>query len=82
MADTRAGKKYIKENIQYRFRGFVLDGRPSLCWEWQKFLDRDGYGQSRKGAVNYGPKIARVHIAAYLLWRGPIKNELDHLCRN
>jgi hypothetical protein len=47
----------------------------SGCWEWQGYLDRDGYGHDGKGGA---------HRSAYVAKFGPVPPgmQLDHLCRN
>lgn len=48
------------------------------CRIWQRELDRDGYGVSRRGRNSQ-----RAHVAVYLELVGPIPagHELDHDCR-
>jgi hypothetical protein len=51
----------------------------SGCWEWQNYLDKGGYGQSR----GFGVRTS-AHRISYLAFCGPIPEglQLDHLCRN
>lgn len=53
--------------------------RTESCWLWQRYCDRNGYGQvGRDGRVVY------AHRAAYEMFVGEIPPGLviDHLCRN
>lgn len=49
------------------------------CKLWQKFLDKDGYGQ-----FYFRKKNRRVHRFAYYIAYGPIPKNMvvDHTCRN
>lgn len=49
------------------------------CWEWQRELDREGYGLSWRGRTR-----RRAHLAVYeeLVGYVPAGLELDHECRN
>lgn len=51
----------------------------SGCWEWQKTLDRDGYG-----VTDYGGAHVRAHRLSYEAFVGQIPEDwtIDHLCRN
>ena len=58
---------------------------PEGCWEWTKFIDKDGYGMVRVGSRTDGTRRnERVHRWAYSLIIGQIPKGyvLDHLCRN
>jgi hypothetical protein len=46
------------------------------CWLWRGWVDENGYGGFRHGETNW------AHRASYLLFVGPIADELvvDHLC--
>jgi hypothetical protein len=52
---------------------------PSGCWEWQKRVRKDGYGQ-----VQHNGRPTMAHIAAYEAFIGAVPPglQLDHLCRN
>jgi hypothetical protein len=53
----------------------ITDG----CWEWQAYVDRDGYGLF---GLSKG-KTVRAHRFAFELEHGhPPENHIDHLCRN
>lgn len=54
-------------------------GSDEECWEFQGYLDRDGYGR-----VNYERRQSMAHRVAYELAIGEIPEglEIDHLCRN
>ncbi len=49
------------------------------CWEWQRFVDRYGYGM-----VGRSNKTHRAHRVSYEAFRGVIPEGLtvDHLCMN
>ncbi len=49
------------------------------CWNWNNYLDRDGYGQFWFNGSN-----VRAHRFLFELKNGKIKKGLviDHLCRN
>jgi len=49
------------------------------CWNWQRPLDRDGYG-----SISVAGAKVRVHRAAYEAFVAPIPvgMVIDHLCRN
>lgn len=54
------------------------------CWEWNKALDRYGYGRFRitlEGVV----RASGAHRISWLVFRGDISDpvlQIDHLCRN
>jgi hypothetical protein len=49
------------------------------CWEWQRNVLRNGYGQK-----SFGGKMYLAHRVAWTDMNGPIPQSmtLDHLCRN
>lgn len=51
----------------------------SNCWEWQKPLSNDGYGQ-----ITYRNRATGVHRVAYEAWVGPIPKGMFvcHSCDN
>ena len=53
--------------------------QPNGCWEWQGYIDRDGYGR-----VSINGQQDGAHRKSYLAFRGAIPGgrQLDHLCRN
>jgi hypothetical protein len=54
--------------------------RGTFCWEWQRYLNKGGYGiwVSRRY-----PQTTLVHRLVYILSKGnPGELEIDHLCRN
>ena len=59
--------------IRMRRRIAVVDG----CWIWVGYRNADGYGVTR-----WQGKPVGAHRAAYQAIVGPIRHELDHLCRN
>jgi HNH endonuclease len=58
----------------------VLRDYRTFCWEIDGYKQA-GYGRARVGR---GRWVRGAHVAAYLLWVGPITEgfEVDHLCRN
>lgn len=62
--------KYISERIKINENG---------CWEWQKSITRQGYGNFRKGG-----RIHLSHRVAFEIYVGRIPDglQIDHLCRN
>ncbi len=60
------------------------DVSPHGCWEWNKALDRYGYGRFRitlAGQV----RSSGAHRISWLVFRGEIPDprlQIDHLCRN
>src|SRR6185312_5841726 len=53
------------------------------CWNWQKFIDRDGYGRKKHWT---GTKWlnAKAHRLVYELLRGPVPQDRNccHKCDN
>lgn len=49
------------------------------CWEWQKYLDRDGYG-----TFYFMKKGRRAHRVSWYLKNGDIPKSMviDHICKN
>jgi HNH endonuclease len=64
--------KTIKERILTNV--IILE---SGCWEWQKYVEPNGYG-----VMGVGPKVCKVHRVSYEEFIGPIPDgkELDHTC--
>ena len=51
------------------------------CWEWQGYLDKDGYGRISVGASMRGRAVHRVAFVAFV--RDLEDNEtVDHRCLN
>ncbi len=67
----------LKERLRER-----LLARPSGCWEWQGYRDKDGYGQISSGRRN--PKLLRVHRALWEIVFGSIPKGMCvcHSCDN
>ena len=62
---------------QERFWSYV--NKTNTCWLWKGALIR-GYGNFRRGKEgNF--KNVRAHRFSYELVKGPINDQLDHLCR-
>lgn len=67
-----------------RFFQAVLK-QPSGCWEWQRGLDKDGYGRIKIGSSLDGTRrTVKAHRWSYEHHVGPIPEgmQIDHLCRN
>lgn len=56
-----------------------VDTFGSGCWEWQGYVNQDGYG-----VIGLNNKTARAHRVAYALANGPIPDGLvvRHSCHN
>ena len=54
------------------------------CWEWQRRLNRDGYGQLAVRVNGGDPVPFGVHVLAWILFRGRIVrgNHHSHTCDN
>jgi len=72
-------------NTVYRFFSKVSKGEPDRhgkhCWEWQGYIDKDGYGRFRLDAKN---RSALAHRVSYALFFDEIEEEMDvhHRCHN
>lgn len=53
--------------------------RKTGCWEWQKAINGDGYGQTWDGE-----RVIGAHRLFYKRYKGEISSglQLDHVCRN
>lgn len=75
--------KPIKKSGIGRFLARILVNPENGCWEWQGFVDVQGYG---KISVDfYDPCYdTRAHRFSYLYFNGPIPIDLvvDHICYN
>ena len=69
--------KKLLSDIERFWKSIVIGEND--CWNWQKFIDEDGYGHFK---VN--KRSAGAHRWSYEYHSGPIPNglEIDHLCRN
>ena len=65
----------------FRFISRIKMNDPRDCWEWSGCKTKGHYAQFSV-TNNKVKETAYVHRIAYNHWRGPIKNTLDHLCRN
>ena len=52
---------------------------PTLCWEWPKFKDKEGYGRTKLNG-----KTSIAHRAAWIIANGPIPSGASvlHKCDN
>ena len=66
-------------NTIHRFDEKWLEDPRTGCWEWQAFLDSDGYGTLRVGY-----KMMKAHRVSYALTFGPFDSALlvCHDCDN
>ena len=57
---------------------------PQECWEWQGYIDRNGYGKAYDPSAERGSRLDWAHRVSYRFHRGPIPDglELDHECQN
>lgn len=55
---------------------------PTGCWEWNGFINQDGYGML--SAKFNGKLTLSAHRYSYMIEKGEIPKgkQLDHLCRN
>ncbi len=62
-----------------RFMAKVKISESNDCWNWDAYVDPDGYGRFVLNGRTF-----RAHRASYVLFIGPIPDglEIDHLCRN
>lgn len=65
---------------QCRFLNKIIKDEKSGCWIWQSRKNKTGYGCF----VEIGKKNGLAHRAAYRIFKGPIKNDLNvlHSCHN
>lgn len=77
-ADPRVAK-HVHPEIPPLIRFFNKVEIADTCWDWQAYLDDEGYGHFW---FDHTMKLA--HVFLYELLEGPIPEgmELDHLCRN
>lgn len=79
----RFGFKNANKHIQYpitdRFKGRYIVNEETQCWEWQGFLDKDGYGW-----FSVKKKRVGAHRYSYELHKGKIPDGLNvcHKCDN
>jgi len=66
--------KYLRKEPMIRFWEKV--DTSGQCWLWMAGTDRDGYGQFKVKGFSY-----RAHRWLWEQVIGPIRNQLDHLCR-
>jgi hypothetical protein len=61
-----------------KFRRFTKRNRDTGCWVWTASEDGNGYG-----CYGFQGRLVKAHIAAYLMYVGPVPCglELDHVCR-
>lgn len=83
---TRAERGYAAgqpQNFIHNHHGRTTDyvpedrGFETLCWIWQKSLDKNGYGNASQNG-----KAGRAHRLYYRRFKGriPKKYDVDHLC--
>ncbi len=64
-----------------RFWAKVAIGKPEACWEWQGYIDENGYGRIQI-SHNYKYKTFRTHRFAWHLTNGEINDCILHSCDN
>lgn len=71
--------KGLRAPADVRIRRSVVVDPTSGCWNWQGYLNQQGYGR-----IYIDGRLAYTHRASYELFVGPIPSDLqlDHLCRN
>lgn len=75
----------IKSNCIEVDRGFVLDGEPSFCLEWQGATSGEGNGAGRGyGRVSINGCTSAVHrvVATHYFGFIPLRRDVDHKCNN
>lgn len=78
MAETKIEWCDKAKFLEKRFWSYVDIRTPTECWEWQKGLFQNGYGQFRVGRTKQ-----KAHRVAYFLWYGYLpKNLICHHCDN
>lgn len=72
----------IPDRIVERFLSRVLCG--DGCWDYPMAGNSDGYKKLEWGEGGRKAGFVMAHRLAYMLWRGPIFDDLtvDHLCHN
>lgn len=77
-------EKYI-ESIRQRIKSIVDVDPNTGCWNWQRRITDDGYGQIKVSSAEAGyRKTLNAHRVSYEVFVGEIPDGLvvDHLCRN
>lgn len=71
--------KYTAQEIENAFWERVNISGPNECWEWQRAINKNGYGKFRVSG-----KVLNTHRLAYEYTNGPIPNGLFvcHSCDN
>lgn len=79
MAITQAERDRARFMKKIRKIVRVPSLRRGACWEYQGYIDPNGYGR-----FGYNGKSGYAHIFGYESHHGPtpVGMELDHLCRN
>lgn len=54
------------------------------CWDWQGYVDSNGYGRLYEPSKPVGKRTVWAHRAFYERSKGPIpeRHEIDHTCQN
>ena len=82
-----------KENIEEatrRFHSYYIKNKKSKCWEWQKYLDKDGYGfisvyledigKGQRREMNR--KVTRAHRFSFFIANNTLPELVMHTCDN
>lgn len=86
---VRGSGRYVK-GIGFVWTGYKKPDKPRFdagykinsetgCWEWQKCVSKNGYGQ-----ITINGKLIGVHVASYLFYVGEIEKGIlvCHTCDN
>jgi len=77
--DTEVNRPCARGNVEERFWNHIQKKVENECWEWQGFVDKDGYGKMRTTDTNEA-----AHRASYRIHNGEIPKGLNvlHKCNN
>lgn len=59
------------------YKNYCFTEKENGCWEWEMAINKYGYG-----VLKINQKIILAHRFFYELFKGKIKNTIDHLCFN
>lgn len=78
------GDEAFAHSLRARLRANVLENPLTGCWEWQRRLDPKGYGMMAVRLNGGRPVPFRVHVLAWILYRGSInvRQVRAHRCDN
>jgi len=69
----------ISSQVLKRFYSYIKINPKSKCWEWQRYITKDGYGQ-----YYFDFKLGYAHRFAYEYFKGTLQNNqhIHHTCEN